>query len=363
MVTSKKVLYFGLMVLSAATPLGAKNKAGLRGPGQHNMFKGVAKTARALSSSDISDLSTALSSTSAGAGDAALSLISDLAQAQANIVNAVYSICVGLTTADSTHGNATPISLATTAVKKVLSTGIIPLLNDDYNFTLLHFVGLFSVFGNTVNAATDIKTPSATIISAIMDSLSSSEKQTATTAADIWGSTPVHYVLMSPDTTQLAVINAILPDSTIKNTVLSTANTYGYTPVHYAAMFMPKAKNSVKAVFLNLTSAQKLTALTTADQWSNTPMHYAALFKNVGIFDKTFLSNLTAAQRITALSVANNWGFKPTHCATFDDAKVSVVDPALRLLTKAQILALPFAMPTPNFEVLTVLAPHLLLPQ
>ncbi len=363
MFTAKTILYFGLMVFGAAIPLEAKNKVGLRGLGQHSMFKGAAKTARALSSSDISDLSTAFSSTSAGAGDAAVSLISDLAQAQANILNACYSICIGLTTADSTHSNATPISLATTAVKKALSTGIISLLNDDYNFTLLHLVGLFSVFGNTVNSATDVKTPSATIITAIMDSLSSSEKQTATIATDIWGSTPVHYVLMSPDTTQLAVINAILPDSTIKNTVLSVANTYGYTPVHYAAMFMPKAKNSVKAVFLNLTSAQKLTALTTADQWSNTPMHYAALFKNIGILDKTFLSNLTAAQRIIALSVSNNWGSKPTHCATFDDTKVSVMDPILRLLTKAERLALDFVMPTPNFEVLTVLAPNLLLPQ
>ena len=92
-------------------------------------------------------------------------------------------------------------------------------------------------------------------------------------------------------------------------------------------------------------------------------MHYAALFKNIGILDKTFLSNLTAAQRIIALSVSNNWGSKPTHCATFDDTKVSVMDPILRLLTKAERLALDFVMQTPNFEVLTVLAPNLLLPQ
>lgn len=353
------IVYMGLQSQS----LVAKKPVQWEGPVPLSMFKKQVRAVRALSTSQISQLSVALASTSVNAGDNALTLLSSFAADQSNLVQAFFAICTALTTKDLAHGNATPISLATTAVKRALSVGVIHSLNNDYNFTLLHYAALFSVFGGTVNANFDVKTPAATIISAILGALTANEQLAAITAPDMWGSTPLHYALLSPAATQLAVVNAIMPTVSIKNAALAAENTYGYRPVHYAAVFIPSAKNVIKAVFNGLTTAQKAAVFMQTDQWESTPLHYAALYKNAGMLDKVFLADLSATQKIDMLQAQNHWEITPTQCATYDVTKTALMDAIIRSLSDAQKLALSFAMPTPYLEVQTVLVPNLLLPQ
>lgn len=334
-----------------------------QGPGHARAFKKSARSSRALSATQINALAAALSSTSSSAGTAALSLLGSLAAEQTTLMNAIFNICVALTSQASSYANATPISLATSAVKKVLSTGIIASVNADYNFTLLHYASLLASFGTTIDATVDVRAKAATIVSTLFSGLTSAEQLAALSAADMWGSTPLHYALLSSDSAQLTLINALLADATIKNSALAIANTSGYTPLHFAGVFVTTAKNIIKALFMNLTAAQKTTAFTTQDQWGNTPIHYAALYKNTAILDKTFLANLSVTQRTSIVNVLNNWDQTPAHFATFDVTKAALLDALLHPLTDAQKLALTYAVPSPYFDVQAILVPNLLLAQ
>lgn len=197
-----------------------KEKLSWEGPAPLSMFKKV-RTPEELSSQEISALSTALASTQANAGTNALNMLTEIAQNKKHLLEAIYVICKGLTTPDTARNNATPISLATAAVKKTLSTGIIESLNEEYDLTLLHYATLFSVFGGVLKPSPDIKTSATTIINSILTGLTNNEQLAATMAEDMWNSTPVHYALLAPEATQLGVINAIMPTTNIKNSVLS----------------------------------------------------------------------------------------------------------------------------------------------
>lgn len=335
----------------------------LQKAGDARAFKKSARSSRALSATQINALAAALSSTSSSAGTTALILLGSLAAEQTTLMNGIFNICLALTSPASSYANATPISLATAAVRKALSTGIIASVNADYNFTLLHYASLFASFGTTIDASVDVRAKAATIVSTLFSRLTSAEQLAALSAADMWGSTPLHYALLSSDSAQLALINALLADATIKNSALSIANTSRYTPLHFAGVFVTSAKNTIKALFMNLTAAQKTTAFTTQDQWGNTPMHYAALYKNTAILDKTFLANLSLTQRTSIVEVLNNWDQTAAHFATFDVTKTALLDGLLHPLSDTQKLALTYAVPSPYFDVQTIVVPNLLLAQ
>lgn len=331
-----------------------------------NTDKGIKKS-RALSATDISSLSSALASTSASAGNNALLLLSNIASNQTNVLTAFFNICVALTTPDSSHSNATPISLATPAVKLALSTGVISTLNDNYDYTLLHFAALFSTFGNTVDASVNTKASAATIISTILNGLTQSQIIAAVTAKDMWKSSPLHYAALSPNSGQSVVTSALLSgitDASAVNAAVSAQNIWGYTPVHYAAVFASTSSDMVKTLFVGATPTQKIAALSVQDQWLTTPLHYAALQNSSAILNKTFLLGITQSQRATALSIKNFWNFRPADYATFDITKTALMDPLYRGMTATDLkTSVTLAVPTPKFELQTIVAPTFLLSQ
>jgi hypothetical protein len=347
--------------------LEAKKDAAWECPVKKSLFKNKAGISKTLSSSDTSALSTALASTASTAGSKALALLSDIAGSQSNVANAFFNICVALTAPDSTHGNATPISLATTAVKQALSTGVISLPNDSYNYTLLHFATLFATFGGAINSSVNPIAPATTIISTLLSGLSSSAVYSAITSQDMWGSTPLHYAALSVNAGQSAVTAALLAGITDVPTRLAAVNvqnTWGYTPVHYAAAYATKSTALVSSLFTGSTATQKIAALSIQDQWLATPLHYAALFNNTAIFNKALLLGLTKSQKVAALNIKNFWNLRPADYAKIDASKTTIFDPMLNTLSVLDLkTSLTVAAPTPKFEITTVVVPTFLISQ
>jgi hypothetical protein len=351
------------------TTLVAKKDINQQGPLPKNFFNKTVKQSkgRALSSSDTSALSSALASTSISAGNNALELLATIAGNQTNAITAFFNICLALTTPDSTHDNATPISLATPAVRLALSNGVIEMVNDSYNYTLLHFATLYSVFGNSIDATINTRTGAATIISTILSGLTQAQIIAAVTAVDMWGSTPLHYAAMSSTNGQSVVTSALLSKITSSasiTTAISTKNTWGYTPVHYAATFAPNATDMIKTLFTGTTATQKIAALSVQDQWLTTPLHYAALLNSSAILNKTFLLGITQSQKIAALNIKNFWNHSPANYATFDVTKSALMDPMQRGMSTTDLkTSVTLAVPTPKFELQTIVAPTFLISQ
>ncbi len=351
------------------TRLEAKKDINHQGPLPKNFFNKAVKQSkeRALSSSDTSSLSTALASTSISAGNNALQLLATIAGNQTNAITAFFNICLALTTPDPTHGNATPISLATPVVRLALSNGVIEMVNDSYNYTLLHFAALYSAFGSSVDSSINTRTGATSIISTILSGLTQAQIIAAATAVDIWGSIPLHYAAMSSASGQSAVTSALLSGITSSAsiaTAISTKNTWGYTPVHYAATFAPNATDMIKTLFIGTTATQKIAALTVQDQWLATPLHYAALLNSGSILNKSFLLGITQSQKIAALNIKNFWNFRPADYATFDTTKSALMDPMQRGMTTTDLkTSVTLAVPTPKFELQTIVAPTFLISQ
>jgi hypothetical protein len=186
-----------------------------------------------LSNSDVSVLSAVLSSTSSTAGSDALLFLTNLAKNQPNALASFFSICTALTTLDPSNADVTPISVATPEVKLALSKGIIPLLTNDYNYTLLHFATLFSAIGDAISSTTDIKKSAATIIRAILSNLTQKQIFKAITVQDMWGNTPLHYAAIVPSAGQEEITRALLSPLTNNSDVanaITVRDIWGYVP-------------------------------------------------------------------------------------------------------------------------------------
>lgn len=321
---------------------------------------------RKMSSSQISELSSILSSTQDDAPNKALTYLNNISTSQPNPVSAFFTICTALTTPDGAHNNATPISLATPSVKKTLSTGKISFLNDNYNYTILHLAALFSIIGDEITPAIDTKNPAALIISTILSDLTQTEILSAITAQDMWQNTPLHYAAMAQSTNQALVINAFLSGLTINTsnaTAINAQNKWSCTPVHYAATFAVNNHTLVNSLFTNLSTTQKKAALAIQDQWGTTALTYALLFKNSSFFKSAFWDGISKSDKISALisgklggSDASWWPIR--YFQFFEEASLEFSHQVFTGMTKSDITSNFIAgiVLTPKFEFETIIA-------
>jgi hypothetical protein len=322
---------------------------------------------RLLSSPDISSLYKAFSSTQDTAGTDAIALLSQIAKSQPNAITAFFNICTGITTPDANNNNATPLSVATPTVKLALSTGIISLLNDSYNYTLLHFAALFSIIGGAINPSIDTRTPAISIISTILSDLTQAQILTAITKQDMWQSTPVHYAAISKSDNQAAVIEAFLSpltSTTNRMSVISKKNMWDFTPLHNAAVYALNATGLVASFFDGLSTTEKTAALVILDQWSATPLDYAMLSQNLAFFNPTFWANITKAQKITVLKAGKGTPLSAPVFQVRDHTSIDFSNHVFVGMSKSDIQAnFPWIWLSPKFEFETIVAPSFILAQ
>lgn len=270
------------------------------------------KISRSLSSEQITNLLTTLSSSESTAGRDCLNLLSQIVNEQENLAVGIFLVVNALASGNEALDGKTPIETATDRVKFSLATEKIS--SSHGNASLVHYAMLYKLIAVFIgNPDAEISRATLnTLLENLFSQLTAAQQADALLVQDKWAATPLHYALLVDDGDD-AIFTKTLLNGIKKNKmrIINAADQWGATPVHYAASF--EEVGIVEPIFLYMTPQQQYSAIVTKDSRGNAPLHYAAQFENVAIVEPIFLTGITKKQQYEALALQNNQGSTPMH--------------------------------------------------